>query len=181
MSSPYDVIVLGAGPNGLTAAAYLAAAGLRVALVERSVETGGGLVTQELAGFRLNHHATYMLMAELLPPYRDLDLAERGVQFVRPDVQAAFLFERNQALILYTDPDRTRSSVEALSPDDGARFMRMYDEFEGRLAFVREAIVGAGAQGVILVNNKFCDLHGFARHYNKKDGQHTQHKGRNRC
>jgi phytoene dehydrogenase-like protein len=130
VSSHYDVIVLGAGPNGLTAAAYLAAAGQRVALVERSVETGGGLVTQELAGFRLNHHATYMLMAELLPPYRDLALADRGVQFVRPEVQAAFLFEDHQALILYRDPDRTRTSVEALSPEDAARFVRMRDEFD---------------------------------------------------
>jgi benzoyl-CoA reductase subunit C len=43
----------------------------------------------------------------------------------------------------------------------GSRCPRMYDEFDGRLAFVREAIDGAGAQGIILVNNKFCDLHGF--------------------
>ncbi len=43
----------------------------------------------------------------------------------------------------------------------GSRCPRMYDEFDGRLAFVREAIDGAGVEGVILVNNKFCDLHGF--------------------
>jgi phytoene dehydrogenase-like protein len=130
MSEHYDVIVLGAGPNGLTAAAYLAAAGKRVALVERGVETGGGLVTQELAGFRLNHHAIYMLMAELLPPYRDLALADRGVQFVRPDVQAAFLFGGEEALLLYSDPERTQASVEALSPGDGERFRHMCDEFD---------------------------------------------------
>jgi phytoene dehydrogenase-like protein len=130
VSADYDIIVLGAGPNGLAAAAYLAAAGKRVALIERGVETGGGLVTQELAGFRLNHHATYMLMAELLPPYRDLDLPARGVQFVRPDVQAAFLFDAPHSLILYTDPERTQASIEALSPPDGDRFRRMYDEFD---------------------------------------------------
>ena len=89
MTSGYDVLVLGAGPNGLAAAGYLARAGKRVAVIERGVETGGGLVTQELSGFRLNHHATYMLMAELLPPYRDLDLRDRGVEFVRPEVQSA--------------------------------------------------------------------------------------------
>jgi len=43
----------------------------------------------------------------------------------------------------------------------GSRCPRMYDEFDGRLAFVREAVDGARADGVILVNNKFCDLHGF--------------------
>jgi phytoene dehydrogenase-like protein len=130
VSGSYDVLVLGAGPNGLAVAGYLAAAGQRVAVVERGVETGGGLVTQELSGFRLNHHATYMLMADLLPPYRDLDLADRGVSFVRPEVQAAFLFGGQESLLLFDDPARTQASVEALSPEDGPRFRRMYDEFE---------------------------------------------------
>jgi phytoene dehydrogenase-like protein len=101
-----------------------------VALVERGAETGGGLVTQELSGFRLNHHATYMLMAERMPPVRDLDLADRGVQFVRPEVQAAFLFANRRALLLYTDPARTEAAVEAFAPGDGARFRRMLDEFD---------------------------------------------------
>jgi phytoene dehydrogenase-like protein len=130
MSHSYDAIVIGAGPNGLTAAAYLAAAGKKVVVVESNVETGGGLVTQELSGYRLNHHATYMLMAELLPPVRDLDLRDRGVDFIRPEVQAAFLFEGRRCLLVYADPARTQASVEALSPGDGARFRRMADEFE---------------------------------------------------
>ncbi len=130
MSDVYDAIVVGAGPNGLTTAAYLAAAGKRVVVVERQVETGGGLVTQELSGYRLNHHATYMLMAELLPPYDDFALRDRGVDFIRPEVQTAFLFEDKKCLLLYTDPDRSEASVEALSPGDGVRFRRMIDEFE---------------------------------------------------
>ncbi len=130
MNTSYDAIVLGAGPNGLAAAAYLSAAGQRVAVIEQDVETGGGLATQELSGYRLNHHATYMLMAELLPPYRDFGLRERGVDFIRPKVQTAFLFERQQSLLLYSDPAGSEASVEALSPGDGARFRRMYDEFE---------------------------------------------------
>ena len=47
----YDVVVIGAGPNGLICAAYLAKAGLRVILLERRHEAGGGLDTLELAGF----------------------------------------------------------------------------------------------------------------------------------
>jgi len=43
----------------------------------------------------------------------------------------------------------------------GSRCPRMFDEFDGRLAFVTEAVAEARADGVILVNNKFCDLHGF--------------------
>ncbi len=41
----YDVIIIGGGPNGLIAATYLAKAGMRVALVERRYEVGGGLAT----------------------------------------------------------------------------------------------------------------------------------------
>ena len=43
--SAFDVVIIGAGPNGLIAGAYLAKAGLSVALVERRFEAGGGLAT----------------------------------------------------------------------------------------------------------------------------------------
>ena len=46
----YDVIIIGAGPNGLICGAYLARAGLKVALMERRHETGGGLDTLEQIG-----------------------------------------------------------------------------------------------------------------------------------
>lgn len=128
--SDYDVIVIGAGPNGLTAAAYLAAAGQRVLAVEKYLETGGGLVTQELCGFKLNHHAIYMMMAELLPPYRELNLADKGVAFVRPPNQVSFLFDDHKSITLYSDPERSAASIDALSPGDGARFRKMYDDFK---------------------------------------------------
>jgi phytoene dehydrogenase-like protein len=127
--STYDVIVVGAGPNGLTCAAYLARAGARVALVERNIETGGGLVTEELSGFKLTYHATYMMLAEQMPPYIDLRLPEWGVHFVRPVAQAAFLFERGQSLLLYSDPAKSRAAVERLSPADASAFERLATEF----------------------------------------------------
>ncbi|MDP2728373.1 MAG: FAD-dependent oxidoreductase, partial [Dehalococcoidia bacterium] len=44
----FDVIVIGAGPNGLTAGAYLAKAGLKVLMLEKRLEVGGGLATEEI-------------------------------------------------------------------------------------------------------------------------------------
>ncbi len=127
--SAYDVIVVGAGPNGLTCAAYLARAGATVAVVERNVETGGGLVTEELSGFKLTYHATYMMLAEQMPPYTDLGLLDWGVRFVRPETQAAFLFERGQSLVLSTDPARSRAAVARLSPHDATAFERLMTDF----------------------------------------------------
>ena len=59
MTEKPDVIIIGGGPNGLTAGAYLAKAGLKVAVLDRNQELGGGLAT-ELAtfpGFLINTSA----------------------------------------------------------------------------------------------------------------------------
>lgn len=128
MAEHYDAIILGAGPNGLTCAAYLAKSGAKVAVVERNVETGGGLVTQELCGFKLNYHATYMMLGELAPPHRDLGLEDAGVRYVTPEVQASFLFSAKQSFSLFADPPRSVESVSALSPVDGPRYEKLAAE-----------------------------------------------------
>lgn len=126
----YDVIVLGAGPNGLTCAAYLAKAGAKVAILERNVESGGGLLTQELSGFKLNYHATYMLLAEKMPPVQDLGLSDWGVSFTRPEIQVAFLFRDKKSLIFYADAEKCRESVRAFAPEDAQAFAELDREFE---------------------------------------------------
>ena len=57
----YDVIIIGAGPNGISAGAYLSKAGLKVLLLERLLESGGGLACEEctLPRFIHNTHSVY--------------------------------------------------------------------------------------------------------------------------
>ncbi|MCC7041358.1 MAG: NAD(P)/FAD-dependent oxidoreductase [Burkholderiales bacterium] len=89
-SATYDAVVIGAGHNGLTCAAYLAAAGMRVCIVERRGVVGGAAVTEEFhPGFR-NSTASYTV--SLLDPgvIRDLRLAEHGL-VVRERPLANFL------------------------------------------------------------------------------------------
>src|SRR3972149_2998420 len=90
----YDIIIIGGGPNGLVAGAYLAKAGQKVLVLERRFEMGGGLATEEVIGtprFYANTHAIYMTMADYAPAYQDLELEKsyglkhlyRSLQFPR--------------------------------------------------------------------------------------------------
>jgi len=132
-AAAYDAIVIGGGPNGLLCATYLAKAGNRVLLLERRHETGGGLNTDEYYGFRLNLHAIYHMMAEVMPAHRDLDLANLGVRYLYPDIGAAFPFRDGRSLIFSRDPNETAQSIAAFSAGDAAAFTRMWDEFQPML------------------------------------------------
>ena len=124
--SQYDVIVVGAGHNGLTAAAYLQRAGAKVLVIERRHETGGALVTEEFSGYRFNLHANYMLMLDVAPPYRDLGLEEDGCVYIRPEVEASLLKENGDAITLYADLDRSVESIRRFSARDAERFREIY-------------------------------------------------------
>ena len=86
-----DGIVIGAGHNGLICAAYLARAGLKVAVIERNPEIGGGTTTEEvtLPGFRHNLHANYHIGIIDSPWLRDLELHRFGLSYILPPVQHA--------------------------------------------------------------------------------------------
>jgi len=126
----YDVIIIGAGPNGETTAAYLQKAGAKCLLIERRDEMGGGLATQDFGGFRFNLHATYMMMGELMPPYHDLFLPQYGVNFTTPPVQASFFYEKNKSLVLYLDPKKSADSVAKIAPEDKEKFLRFYTDMK---------------------------------------------------
>jgi phytoene dehydrogenase-like protein len=125
----YDAIVVGAGPNGLTAGAYLAKAGAKVLFLERRHETGGGLMTEEFSGFRFNLHATYMMMIDVAPAYKDLELDSYGCTYVKPDVPVSLLADE-KALTLYRDAERSAKSIERFSAKDAATFQRVYRHWE---------------------------------------------------
>src|SRR5579863_9899970 len=114
-----DVIIIGAGHNGLTCAAYLALAGLRVKVVERRKMAGGAAVTEEFhPGFR-NSVAAYTV--SLLNPkvISDLKLAEHGLRIVERRAQN-FLPAPDGSYLL-TGEGRTGPSLEKLSERDAAR------------------------------------------------------------
>ncbi len=114
-----DALIIGGGHNGLTCAAYLAAAGLRVRVLERRHVVGGAAVTEEFhPGFR-NSVASYTV--SLLNPrvIRDLELARHGLRIV--ERRASNFLPTDDGRYLLTGGGRTPAEVAKFSPKDAAR------------------------------------------------------------
>ncbi len=129
----YDAIVVGGGHNGLTAAAYLARAGLSTLVVERRAIVGGACVTEEIApGCRAS---TTSYIASMLRPevIRDLDLAGHGLRMVPCDPALLVPFSDGSVAPWWSDRERTVRELAKLSPADARTFVRVDDELK-RLA-----------------------------------------------
>jgi phytoene dehydrogenase-like protein len=136
-----DVVIIGAGHNGLTCAAYLAMAGLRVRVVERRKVVGGAAVTEEFhPGFR-NSVAAYTV--SLLNPriISDLKLGDHGLRIVERRAQN-FLPAPDGSYLL-TGEGRTQASVAKLSPRDAGRIDAFTRELEVIADVLREFVLRA--------------------------------------
>ena len=124
MANGYDVIVVGAGHNGLTTACYLAKAGKRVLVLESQDVAGGGCATKEVAapGFMHNFHSNFHGIIHMGPVYRDLELERHGARYVWPENQFAHVFPDGKALVCSRDPERTAANVARFSKRDAQTF-----------------------------------------------------------
>ena len=129
-SSQYDAIVIGAGHNGLTAASYLAGAGLSTLVLERREIVGGCCVTEEIApGCRAS---TTSYIASMLRPeiIRDLELASHGLRMVPCDPALQVPFPDGQVIPWWADRDRTIAELRKISAKDANTFVRVDDELK---------------------------------------------------
>jgi phytoene dehydrogenase-like protein len=120
--SPLDAIVIGAGTNGLAAAAYLARAGRRVLVLERRPEVGGIAVTQELhPGFRFSTCAPEG--SRLAPEVgRELGLAAHGLEWLPADPVVFAPQPDGSQLTIWRDTARTAEEIARFSTADARRY-----------------------------------------------------------
>lgn len=137
----YDIIIIGAGHNGLTAAAYLARAGRKVLMLERRGVVGGCAVTEEVdpelaPGCRVSS-ASYI--ASMLRPtiIRDLKLASYGLKMVacNPAVQAAF--DDGDVVAWWSDESKMRSELRRIASTDIERFFDTENELKRLAAYLQ--------------------------------------------
>jgi len=137
----YDVIVVGAGHNALVCAAYLAEAGLDVAVVERRHEVGGGASTEEMCapGFLSNNHAHFMSFWQS-PVYKDFKLWEYGLHFMPASPAGSFIFDDNTALVTYAwrdwDPITCEYSFNKANAEKTVANIARFSKRDAEMAWV---------------------------------------------
>ncbi|MEU3831039.1 phytoene desaturase family protein [Streptomyces microflavus] len=130
MPSMLDAVVVGAGPNGLTAAAELARRGFAVEVHEAHDTVGGGARTEELTlpGFRHDPCSAVHPLGVGSPAFRAMPLARHGLEWLHPEVDLAHPFPDGTAATL------TRSvgeSAMSLGPGDAGAYRRLVAPFLG--------------------------------------------------
>jgi phytoene dehydrogenase-like protein len=129
-SKIYDAVVVGAGHNGLTAAAYLARAGLTTLVLERRDIVGGCCVTEEIApGCRVS---TTSYIASMLRPevISDLRLAEYGLRMVPCDPAIQVPFPDGHVVPWWADRERAKAEFKKISAKDAETFIAVDDRLK---------------------------------------------------
>lgn len=109
----YDAVVIGSGPNGLSAAITLAQAGRRVLVIEGSDRIGGGTRTAELTlpGFQHDVCSAIHPLGVVSPVFRSLPLADYGLEWLFPEVSLAHPLDGGRAVAVTRSVEETAAGL----------------------------------------------------------------------
>jgi phytoene dehydrogenase-like protein len=139
MASNYDVVIVGAGHNGLVCGTYLAKAGLSVCLLERRDIVGGAVVSEEVwPGYKISVASFVM---SLLQPriILDLELKVHGLDVI-PMPPTFQPFPDGRHLVLWPDVRKTCAEIAKFSSKDAAAYPDYVATLEGMVPFLRRLL-----------------------------------------
>jgi phytoene dehydrogenase-like protein len=133
-------VVVGAGPNGLSAAVALAQAGVEVTVLEAKATVGGGSRTQELnlPGFRHDVCSAVHPLGAGSPFFRSLPLEEHGLRWIEPEIALAHPFDDGTAVALRRSLGQTASSLGV----DGPAYRRLMQPLADRWEELGPSLLG---------------------------------------
>jgi beta-carotene ketolase (CrtO type) len=121
----YDVVIIGAGHNGLVCAGYLAKAGLKVIIFEQWPRVGGCAQTEELIpGFKINPCSVDHILIQSTPILKELELESRfGLKYLKIDPIFSVPFPDGKYFLIYEDLEKTCKSIgENISQKDAENY-----------------------------------------------------------
>ena len=138
--SGYDAIVIGAGHNGLTNAAYLAKAGLNVVVLEKNDYIGGAAVSRELHEGWTYSNCSYVCSMMRQAIHRDLDLARHGLLIV-PYLGTVNFGDGDERLIHYHDEEAAHHELKRHSPHDADAMHRFQADLTRYAKLIRKTLM----------------------------------------
>lgn len=128
----YDVAIAGGGHNGLVCGAYLAQAGLRVAVFEKRASLGGATATEELwPGHRVDLGGAIHVVFRTTGIAEELELQKHGLHYLEMDPLFFCPFPDGSHFILWRDVEKSCESIAAVSPVDVDRYLRFQQQWQG--------------------------------------------------
>jgi phytoene dehydrogenase-like protein len=143
MSPSRRAVVIGSGPNGLTAAITLAEAGRDVTLLEAAPGVGGAVASGEvtLPGFHHDLYSAVYPAGAASPVFARMPLERHGLRWIHPEACVAHVLGEDRAAVLYRSTERTAANFDALSPGDGARWLEFADPYLRHWGAVRRTML----------------------------------------
>lgn len=113
-ASIYDLVVVGSGPNGMTAAAIAAKAGYKTLVVEAADLPGGGVRSKNWDGFTVDCCSAVHPSGLLSPAFQQLELDKHGLQWMHAPLSAAHPMDEQPAVLLSPDFEETLASIDSV-------------------------------------------------------------------